>query len=1568
MPAMRTSLRSIVSAFTRLFIPVTLCLGIAHSDVDAQCGSTITVFPYLENFEAGQGGWTAGGIGNDWTWGTPAKGTINTAASGTKCWVTGGLTGSFYTFGQRSFVESPCFNLTLMNHPYIRIKIWWESEQRFDGTNLQYSLDAGNTWTNVGSANDPVDCLNENWYNQTPVTYLSTLANPRDGWSGNMQPTAGSCLGGSGSGGWVEAKHCMPYLANKPSVKFRFTFGAGTTCNNFDGVAFDDVYIGSAPAVGVGFSETCAGGTTYNFTDLSINCPDTWSWNFGDPASGAANTSTQQNPTHTFSGPGVYSVTLNASNMCSGSAVITQSVTVFGVGTTMTQVDCFGSATGAATATLTQGNGTPTFVWSTNPQQIGQTAINLTAGVYTVTVTDAGTCPATATVTVTQPPVLQHTASSTPAACGNSTGTATVVASGGTGTYNYTWSPSGGSNATANNLPTGNYIVSVSDQNGCLDTAHISVGALPALQATVGTQTDVSCFGGNNGSATVSTTSGTMPFSYSWPGGGTNPTKAGLSAGNYTVTITDANLCTATTTVVIAQPTPFTHQISSTAATCGGADGTATIIQSGGTAPYTFSWPSGAPVGNSATGLNPGNYVISVTDQLGCADTVHLSITNIAGVQATLATVVPATCFGGNNGSATVNTSAGAQPFTYAWSPTGGNGATATGLSAGIYTVTVTDANACTSTVTAVIGQAPQMQHTVSAIPAACGAVNGMATVSTNGGAPPYAYVWSPTGGNAATASNLASGLYIVSITDQNNCVDTAVVQIGNLAGLVANITNIVPINCFGSNNASATVSLIGGTAPFTYSWSPSGGSGPTASGLVAGLYNVQITDANNCIATASVQLSQPQPFQHSVAVQAVSCSNANGAATLTVTGGKAPFTYNWSAGGSVTNSASNLAVGNYVVTVTDLNNCIDTIHFSVGAIPPPQASIAGAASVSCPGGNNGSATASVTAGTAPFAFAWGPTGGNGSTANNLVAGNYTVTVTDGNQCTATASVNILQPPPFVHTATVQKSTCGKANGSAAVIENGGSGAYTYTWSQQVSNTATASNLSAGNYVVTVSDAASCTDTIHITVGNIPGVQAAVTTTGSVNCFGGNNGSVTISATVGASPYTYAWAPAGANSPTITGLVAGTYTVTVTDANQCSSTAEAMVMQPAILQHTVAVTAAGCNGVGGTAKITQNGGTSPYNYVWSNATGSGPNASGLAAGNYTVTVTDVKGCTDLVQISISQAPGVVATVQSTVNPSCFDAQDGSISVSATGGQSPYSYVWSGGLGTSGASLPAGQYTITVTDAIGCTATVSAELKNPGEMLLRLDVSGVLCLGGSDAYIHVESVLGGTGPYLYSLNTGTAVANPQFDGLKSGSYVLQVLDAAGCSVFDTIQIVEPVANSVDVGPDITIHLGEAIDLNGTVSHPGNVAQYAWQPPLNVACPACLNTTAIPALTTTYTLFVTDTNGCVVSDARQIRVLPSSVYIPNIFAPGSSLNDHFTAFSGPGVDAIELLQVFDRWGDLVFENKNFKPSVLSSGWDGTFRGEDAPAGVYAYFMKIKFIDGTVQLFKGDVTVLR
>lgn len=374
---------------------LSLLLFLAH-EARTQCASGITAFPYTEGFESSNGGWTSGGAGNDWAWGAPAKPVITAAGGGSKCWVIGGLTGSSYTNAEASWIQSPCFDFTNLQHPYIECKVFWEMEQRFDGASLQYSTDNGATWNVVGSFNDPVNCLNENWYNYTPITYLAPLTSVKDGWSGNKQPSTGSCRGGNGSNGWVTAKHTMPTLAGQPGVLFRFIFGAGTICNNYDGFAVDDIMIGEAPPNDASFTSTCVNTNTIKFTNTSALCPTTFSWDFGDPASGTANTSNQTSPTHSFSAPGTYTVKLTVSGPDNAPSTTTKDVTVIGVTvTTLTNADCLNNTGGSLLAT-SQGGGPYTYSWTTSPVQTGSTATNLGAGTYTVTVNSAGACPATA--------------------------------------------------------------------------------------------------------------------------------------------------------------------------------------------------------------------------------------------------------------------------------------------------------------------------------------------------------------------------------------------------------------------------------------------------------------------------------------------------------------------------------------------------------------------------------------------------------------------------------------------------------------------------------------------------------------------------------------------------------------------------------------------------------------------------------------------------------------------------------------------------------------------------------------------------------------------------------------------------------------------------------------------------------------------------------------------------------------------------------------------------------------------------------------------------------------------
>ena len=524
----------------------------------AQCATPINIFPYTEGFETTNGNWTTGGIASDWAWGLPAKTVINSAATGTKCWIVGGLLGSSYNDGERSWLQSPCFDFTTLQYPHISFNVFWETEQRFDGGGFQYSTDLGATWTNVGAISEPANCLNIAWFNFSPITNMNGLASVRDGWSGNMQPTVGSCLGGSGSGGWINAQHTLINLAGTPNVIFRFIFGAGTQCNAYDGFAVDDIVIGDAPPNNASFTYSCTNSNTVAFTNTSILCPSLM-WNFGDPASGSNNSSTLANPTHTFSAPGRYDISLTATgpgNAPSFSPV--QTINILGLSTSVVSgSNCAGDNNGSASVSVIPVNAAPFFYnWNTVPVQTTATITGLAAGTYTVTVNANNSCTATATAVVTEPAALGHTVSITQPGCGLALGSATITETGGTAPYAYSWSPSGGNGPTATGLTPGNYTVTVTDSKGCFENILITIANAPPSTISITAKKDASCFGLSDGTATALITGGTPPYNYSWNTVPVqnNATAINLAAGNYTVTATDNNFCIVSTSIQISEP------------------------------------------------------------------------------------------------------------------------------------------------------------------------------------------------------------------------------------------------------------------------------------------------------------------------------------------------------------------------------------------------------------------------------------------------------------------------------------------------------------------------------------------------------------------------------------------------------------------------------------------------------------------------------------------------------------------------------------------------------------------------------------------------------------------------------------------------------------------------------------------------------------------------------------------------------------------------------------------------------------------------------------------------------
>lgn len=506
--------------------------------LQGQCLTTVTTFPYTQGFETAAA-WTSGGTNSDWTWGIPAHPTINSAAEGSRAWCVGGLTGSFYSNGQQSWLETPCFDLSLLTYPWISFSIFWETEPAYDGIGLQYSPNGGTTWVNLGSANQS-NCLTANWFNSTNITALN-LAAPRHGWSGTS--TTGGCATGQGSGGWVRASHCLDGLQTSTPVKFRFIFGAGTICNTFDGAAIDDIFIGEAPENDPSINYDCVGGNVVDFGNSGTRCAASSVWNFGDPASGAANTANQPFATHTFSGPGTYTVSLTVTGPCNAPVTETVDVSIAELEITSTDPGCDGAG-GTATAEVSGANGPFTYNWTPGILDT-QTITGLDPGVYTVDVQSANMCPVQGTVEIfAGADEVTGTEVHTDVTCaGLADGTATVTASGGTGNYTYAWAPSGGAAATANALAAGTYTCTVMDDAGCMSEVEVTIEAPDAVDLIVLDGPTI-CNGAST-SLSATASGGTPDYTYTWTPSG--PDVSPTTTTTYSVVATDANGCSSAT-------------------------------------------------------------------------------------------------------------------------------------------------------------------------------------------------------------------------------------------------------------------------------------------------------------------------------------------------------------------------------------------------------------------------------------------------------------------------------------------------------------------------------------------------------------------------------------------------------------------------------------------------------------------------------------------------------------------------------------------------------------------------------------------------------------------------------------------------------------------------------------------------------------------------------------------------------------------------------------------------------------------------------------------------------------
>ena len=1014
---------------------------------------------------------------------------------------------------------------------------------------------------------------------------------------------------------------------------------------------------------------------------------------------------------------------------------------------------------------------------------------------------------------------------------------------------------------------------------------------------------NVSCESGSDGKIKLIGTSAIRPLMYNLDNFPFNDSIQGLTSGSYLIIFVDSIGCNGVDTLLISQPNALAIQaLSISNVSCfQGQDGAINIGVSGGNGGYISTWrqPGSTSVLSTSTnlsGVSSGTYRYKVVDSKGCVDSVDVTITEpVAPLSASISSQVNVPCFGSSTGSLSVQASGGTIGFGYSYlwkdanNATVSNSASAVGLPAGVYTCLITDTKGCTTLVSGTIlqPQAPVTVLTSGSNNVSCfGGNNGKVWLQPTGGVAPYTYLWSNQSTND-TIANLTAGNYSVTVTDDNGCTASQSFTVTQPALLANTFTKSVffgntNISCPNGTDGTIDLTPSGGTAPYTYLWSNSATT-QDLNGLAAGTYSCTITDAKGCTSQAVVSMSDPNDHVWTSSVTDVSCNgDQNGAISINITGGIAPYRVNW-------NSSANNSGQTEVTFRVDMSQ---TSVSSVGVSAVIQGSI-GILGLSNLYGNsvyignrkfnpgdtiywryfngNNAETVPITCGAITSLSVFerylvvpdhdtilpvicfssctncsgvSEQGFDGTiqtttkAINNLGAGTYNFSLVDRNGCTSTNSVIVNQPDILAITQdSIQSLTCYQSgNGAIHVSITGGNGGHTYLWSNGAT-TQDLTGLSAGTYTVTVTDNQNCTATASYTITQPDSLHASSVVSSflgstNVSCNGASDGSIDVSVSGGTSPYTYLWST-GAATQDLSALGAGSYSVVITDANGCQITRNFTLTQPTALQTTVTSTDVTCNGnADGALTITPNGGTAPYliqfvgdstastqsmvtfrinmdsslvgsnvniiiknggthqltkqpstNIYWgtfsliegdtvyyryangslaetvptqcglnsggtvierwlqvptsdtilpvvcfescTNCDGSVPQGTSgyltdtmtvlnqLYVGSISITVTDLNGCSLIMSDTINQPIQLIASTLVQIDPTCPQNPDGLLSVNVLGGTTPYSLLWNNGsTNDTLANIPVGNYWLNVQDAKGCSDSLYFTLTAP----------------------------------------------------------------------------------------------------------------------------------------------------------------------------------------------------------------------------------------------------------------
>jgi gliding motility-associated-like protein len=1380
--------------------------------------------------------------------------------------------------------------------------------------------------------------------------------------------------------------------ASGGTAPFEYSIDNGTTyqtSNVFNGLTAASYFVTVKDALGCvavysGNPVVISQPTQINFATVTqdASCAGVFDGTIGVSASGGVGSYQYSlnggplQPGANFSGlaANTYTVLVQDGNGCTATSTVTINnsyVVSTSIGN-QTDVACFGGNDG--TVTIQVAGGIQPYQYSINgglTYQFSPTFSGLAGGNYLVKVIDAKGCPVIQSVDILEPTQLLTVLDSTVnAGCFGGTDAAIyTTTTGGTPGYTYTWS-NGGATDDIVGVAAGNYHLTVVDTRGCRDSLSVTVTQAPEMFVVLAASTDVKCNAGADGTVDITVSGGTPPYSFNWSNGHLLEDLVNVVAGTYSVTVEDANGCVKTLTQVVNEPSSLTLALAGTNIICNGAkNGTVTSTVGGGVAPYTYFWSNG-DTASSLTGVGGGLYTVIVTDANGCSISGTVTLTE-PPVYSLALNVTNVLCFGDSTGTISTTAGGGTPPYTYLWN-TGATDSVLTGVPVGFYSVTITDVNGCSSTASTTVTQPAELTINSSIFDVTCsGYANGLIDLTVSGGVLPYSYSWNG-GDTTQDLTDIPGGIYDVTITDNNGCSATQSFSISEPAPISSTITH-TDVTCNGAANGTASIAVVGGSAPYNYLWSNFGGAASVA-GLSGNTYYVIVTDAKGCQHRDSVVIFEPAAIAISATVVQISCfGSADGVIDASVTGGTAGYSYNWSTS-DTTQDLSGLGQGIYVLSVTDANGCTATASYEI-VNPSPIIVNYFVKTPKCSGDMDGHIDAIPSGGVPPYTYAWS----NGTFNEDLIgvgSGTYYLTITDTRNCSKVDTLLMGQPLPLYTTGFIKNVKCaGYEDGFLDITAYGGTLPYFFVWSKDSVVTEDLGNLSGGNYVVTVTDGNGCTVDATYFVYEPDSLKLTLAAT-NVTCPGAGTGEVSAVVTGGVYPYTYLWNTFNGDS-TLANVPAGSYISIVTDFNGCSTRDSIYITEPLPFSVADSITNASCSGkTDGVIDLTVSGANGNYTYVWSTGATT-EDVSGVAAGTYRVTITDALGCTYVGVYEVEEAKQLFADV-AVVNPTCNGATTGIISVDVTGGDVPYTYTWSTTpvqTSNTASGLGAGVYSVTITDSKGCTLAETRTVTSPNPLVVDVNVTGSKCANIGSGIVVVNTT-GGAAPFTYQLN-GTTQASNTYTGLLPGTYVVFVRDANGCEGINSFTIPVPTTLTVDLVADKELILsGMEAQLTAEVVSDTTITRVYWSSMLGTfnfsGCADstnCLTPTVAPDVTTTFVVTVMNADSCTATDTIRIEVKTQpSEFFPTAFSPnGDNLNDFFE-FAILGVTTGHV-QIFDRWGSLIYENAAQKNGFgFKDGWDGTFKGSQVQMDTYVYTVNLKYFNGVEKRVTGTIAVTR